>query len=301
LCFRGSKLISAVDHQNLYKILGLFANVRTLILKDTGIKDLAFVADILCSKWLKCKRVDLTGHGATKEQLVKFTDILEGRSLTKDVPPFWLAVGSDFPELLTNTDCNPHTGSGCHCKSKRVVHVVATFLQAPSIPPVAKLPMRRARDFPPPPKESPPLPPQTITTVAGDFAAARQRLKHGIEQERASRRTVMHGDVEFVLVTYQGHFALVDFASIEKGLILEVGGTWLRVEYVQPTPSEEGLIPARAAAYCVGAECATPASYLRTGGGEHIKIRVGDFTLEGWVAAALESEWKWFPLNRCIV
>ncbi len=306
LNFTGSSLLSAADHQSMRKILNLFASARTLILKNTGVKDLAHIGEILCSKWLKCKRLDLTGHGVTKEELLTLIDILEGRSLTKDVTPFWLAVGN-VPELLKNTSCNPYTGDGCNCKSKKVVHVVAN-LQAPTVHTTVALqqPLRRARRVPLPPKESPPLPPKGILNIAGDYAAAQQQLRFCIEQERVRGRTVMCDGVDYVLVTHKGHFALVDFTKLEKGLVWEMGGAWLRVEDTRPTSSDkEGIVSARAGGeFYVGIDqCPTPDSYLCTGGGESIKIRLGDFTIDGWVAATLSDrvEWRWLPLNKCIV
>ncbi len=296
-------MVSAADHQNLRKILNLFANVRSLILKGTGIKDLGLIGEILCERFLKCKRLDFTGHAASKTDIMKFVDILEGRSLTKDVPPFWLALGDAMQELMTpKTNCNPNTGDGCHCHSKRVVHAVAC-LQEPTPPPA--LPLRKARNVPPPPKASPPLPPQGIVTVAGDFAAARQRLKTCIEQERVRGRTVMRDGIEYVLMTYQRRFVLVDFTALEKGLVREMEGAWLRLEDTKPAQSDEdGIVTARAGEFCVGADqCSTPESYLRTGGGEPIKFRVGDFTIGGWVAATHSDryEWKWLPLHKCVV
>ena len=248
--------------------------------------------------------MDCTGHDTTKTEIIKLVDILEGRSLTKDVPPFWLAIGDAMQELLTpNMNCNPHTGDGCNCKSKKVVHVVAR-LQVPTTPPA--LPTRKVRDVPPPPRESPPLAPKGIVTIAGDFAAAQQELRFCIEQERVRGRTVMRDGVDYVLVTHKGQFALVDFTKVENGLVWEMGGAWLRVEDTRPTSSDkEGIVSARAGGeFYVGIDqCPTPDSYLCAGGGESIKIRLGDFTIDGWVAATLSDrvEWRWLPLNKCIV
>ncbi len=305
--FTGSKLISAADHQNLAKILGIFANVRALILNGTGIKDLGFIGEILCTKFLRCRRLDLTGHTTTKEEVAKFIDILEGRSLTKDVTPFWLAVGGEMRELLTaNAGCNPHTGNGCYCKSKRVVHVVAT-LQAPTAPTttVAKLPLRRARRVPPPPKEvPPPSPPRHILACAEDFAMARNRLGGAMDLQREKGRAIIHGGVQYVLVSHQNKFALVDCTSIENGQVMEIGGTWLRMENLQLAPGEDGIIQAIAEEYFIGgAQCATPDSYLHTDGGDFITFRIGDFSAGGWVAAMLDYRgvWKWLPLSKCVV
>ena len=299
----GSKLLSAADHQNLRKILDLFANVRSLNLKGTGIKDLGLIGEILCTKFLRCKRLDLTGHGATKTDMARLVDILEGRSLTKDVAPFWLIVGDGMQELLTaDTGCDHNTGDGCKCRSKRVVHVLATLRATPSTATVGG-PARKV--MPPLPKESPPPSSlKDIVVCAEHFATARRRLKASIEFERERGRTFLRGGFEYVLVACRNKLALVDFTSLEHGTVLDVGGTQLRIEDVERVPGEDGIIHVRAEAYHVGGnECATPESYLRTQGGDPITIRIGDFTAGGWVAATHSDrhDWKWFPLHKCLV
>ena len=74
-------------------------------------------------KALTCKILDVSENKLSKEQVLKFTDSLEGRSLTKEVPPMWLAT--DFEELFTKNFacCNPYGFGGCICKVKRVIHI----------------------------------------------------------------------------------------------------------------------------------------------------------------------------------
>ena len=57
-------------------------------------------------------------------------------------------------------------------------------------------------------------------------------------------------------------------------------------------------IPVTTLEYCVDSPCPTPESYLCADGGEHVVIRVNSYS-DGFIAANINQEWKWFPLSKC--
>ena len=143
--------------------------------------------------------------------------------------------------------------------------------------------MKAMKTLPPPPREPPPQPPKCeIIEAARGYSKAKRAYEAALANARQKCRAVG----SFVLMSNQNRFVLVDVETSHEehvwDLLMSVPGT----DYVI----------AKSDAYDPGDE-----AYLETQGGESIVFRIGDFSLDGWVAARFPqaSEWKWFPLALC--
>ena len=286
LNLNGTRASSWENRRHFQKIVAAFAQVRTILLNGCCLQNVDFLAQLLCSKFFACKRVDLTGNFLSKYQVESFIASLEGRSYKKCVAPFWLAIGTGMDELLTTgrMSCDPFSANGCRCHSKRVVHVIVSFSKPASLPP--------------PPEEAPPSPlraPPDLIVFAQTLASAREQLREALEKERG--RSIIVDGATYVLAVCQARYFLVDFCSADNGFVEALGGERLPLDKVQPVQSETPFL-ARAERFNASS-CGTEGSYLDTEGGEAIQFILHS---SGWVAAALEgqSDWKWFPLNRCL-
>ena len=98
LHFTGSRTKTQSDLVYFAKTLGMFSTVKTLVLKDMGLASLDVLGKLLCTKFTSTKLLDISNNNLSKAQLQKLIDALQGRSITKEVPPIWLAIGN-MPEL----------------------------------------------------------------------------------------------------------------------------------------------------------------------------------------------------------
>ena len=138
----------------------MYAQSTITTTRDCG-GELAALSEaiILAKQSLKVKRLDISGNPSSEEAVSTLISILEGRSHTKAVTPFWLAIGDGFDALLSPaTNCDPHSGTGCRCRDKRVVHVVRSFEQPAAV--------KAMKTLPPPPLEPPPQPPIYVAATA---------------------------------------------------------------------------------------------------------------------------------------
>ena len=130
LNLNGNPITGKEDVAYLKKLLALFSEVRSIFLRKCHLQsqgELSGLGEILCTRLLRCKRLDFAGNRFTAEVLSPFLGMLDGRSQTKSVCPFWLALGDGMAEeLLTRNAafCDPMSPTGCICQSKRSVHVV---------------------------------------------------------------------------------------------------------------------------------------------------------------------------------
>ena len=135
----------------------------------------------LCQKQLGCKCVDISGNELSQEKVKKFIECLEGRSHTRDVAPFFLAIGSggQLCELLTpwSASCNPFAKHGCFCRSRKVVHVLDSLHRQPASA------LSKTRQLPPPPEVSPPLPPTDIIQRSLELGQARETFAAALDEE----------------------------------------------------------------------------------------------------------------------
>jgi len=67
----GTRASSGEDRRHIQKIVGTFAQVRAINLNGCCLQEVGFLAQLLCSKYFSCKRVDLTGNYLTKCQLAR--------------------------------------------------------------------------------------------------------------------------------------------------------------------------------------------------------------------------------------
>ncbi len=293
LNLNGTRASSGEDRRYIQKIVGAFAQVRAILLNGCCLQNVDFLAQLLCSKFFSCKRLDLTGNYLTQQQLESFIATLEGRSYKKSVTPFFLAVGEGMDDLLTPSVsmCNPYSANGCRCQSKRVVHVISSFSKAS----LAKLPSP-SRALPPPPEEAPPSPPDPMF-FAKKLANVREQLREAVTLEKERGRTVTIDETLYVLAICRERYFLIDFETgTDGGLVEALGGECLPLDQIAPVQAEPPF-PARAARFKSGA---TPGSYIETEGGESIQFVLhSSFIKEGWVAATLDMEWGWFPLSLC--
>ena len=118
-----SKVKCWSDLNYFYKIMNLFTNVRTLLLKNMWLEKLDFIGQLLCTKWLNLKVLDISDKQISKDEVSKLIDSMEGRSITKEVPPIWIVT--DFEEMFTKNFacCSPYKLRGCICDAQRCVHV----------------------------------------------------------------------------------------------------------------------------------------------------------------------------------
>jgi hypothetical protein len=300
LHFSGTRVKTRSDSIYLAKITTMFAGIKTVGLKDMGLENLDAIGQLLCTKFLRTKLLDVSGNNLSKDQLKKFIDALEGRSITKEVPPIWLAIG-EISELFTKNFacCNPHTYGGCICKQKRVVHVgrdLNSLLYSKAMAAVAK--QCPQRPLPPPPNEAPPPPP--FMACVGIFNSAKHKFQLAFENEKPRWNVIQNQGKEFVLVQCEGKLEFVNFMQIDSGCVPSILGDVLQMKDMNIVPAAES-IPATTLSYSVDAECTTPDSYLSAFGGENIWIRAASYA-DGWVAATFDqSEWKWFPLSNCLL
>ena len=289
----GSKVKCFTDMSYLYKIMNLFASIRTLLLKNMCLESLKLIGQALCTKLMTCKIVDISENTCSKEEVVKFIDAMEGRAFTKEVPPIW--VVTDFEDTFTKNFacCSPYKFRGCKCDVKRFVHVgndSDVFMYPKAIP-------KKSPKIPPPPDYAPPPPP--IMAYISAFAQAKQQFELALSMERDKMHTIVIKNDEFVFVEMNGTFEFTDFNRVEKGLVPNTMGEMLKLTDLKLVQGE-GIISATTLEYYVDQDCATPDSYHWSVGGETIWIRADSYS-DGWVAASFEtSEWKWFPLSMCL-
>jgi len=298
----GSKVKSSTDLKFLYKIMNLFRNVRTILLKNMGLETLDFIANLLCSKFFTAKIVDISDNKISKENVSKFVDSMEGRSITQEVPPIWIIT--DFEELFTKNFacCNPYKFQGCICDTKRFVHLgrdASLFMTEknplPKTSPPKTSPPKTSPNIPPVPNYPPPGPEMAYIMA---FDEAKQQFEFALKKERENMHTISVQDDEFVLVEYDYKFEFVDFTRIQLGQVPNINGEMLQLRDVKMVPDGE-IIEAITLHYCVDKQCTTPCSYLCANGGEKIWFRANSFE-DGWIAASFDlSEWKWFPLMKC--
>ena len=156
LNFNGNPIQSKDDITFLKKIIPLFEDARSIWLRKCKLQTISldWLGEVLCSKNPRCKRIDLAANAFDEKALAHFINILEGRSITKVVTPFWLAIGDGAGEaLLTPTpNCDPYSPTGCKCRARRMVHVVRTLISKPFKDALAKAPPQW---YPPPPPNGP--------------------------------------------------------------------------------------------------------------------------------------------------
>ena len=302
----GSRLKTYSDVQHFIQILHSFEELRMIILRGCGLTSLDFLADILCQKQLGCKCVDISGNELSQEKVKKFIECLEGRSHTRDVAPFFLAIGSggQLCELLTpwSASCNPFAKHGCFCRSRKVVHVLDSLHRQP-----ASALSKTRPQLPPPPEVPPPLPPTDIIQRSLELGQARETFAAALDEEREKGRTLLFEAIEVVLAIYdQKRYVLVDLSSSLAGLVTDISGAELQIDKLSTPAGEGSIIQAKAAAFDV-AECSTPDVYLTTAAGDIIEFCL-DAADErgGWVAARHASHteaasWLWFPFSRLLV
>ena len=124
----GTRIKTTSDEAHFAKTLSLFSGIKTIVVKDMGLRNLDFLGEMLCTRFMTTKLVDISCNSSLpRETITAFIDILQGRSHTKEVPPIWLAIGN-VPELFTeNFDCcNPHVYGGCVCKQNELFTLVRT-------------------------------------------------------------------------------------------------------------------------------------------------------------------------------
>ena len=296
----GSKLKTQSDVLYFSKIMSMFTNIKTIMLNEMGLVNLDVLGQLLCTRFSNTKLLDISGNNVSKDTLKKFIDALQGRSVTKDVPPLWLAIG-DMPEFYTTnfTCCNPHIYGGCRCNSKRVVHIGndlnALMFHTKA---VAK---QCPKAYPPPPIEPPPPPPLPFMSSIVKFGDAKSKFKTAFEAAKSSWNVITAQDKEFVLVQSESKFTFADFMDIDSGCVPSInGGALLQLKDLCIIPGgPSGIIQVTTLPYNVEDFCTTPDSYLFTKGGESIWIQTTSYA-EGWVAASFDQfEWKWFPLAMC--
>jgi len=295
----GSKVKCATDLKFLYKIMNLFKNVRTVLLKNMGLETIDSIANLLCSKFSTTKVVDISDNKISKEHVSKFLDAMEGRSITQEVPPIWIIT--DYEDLFTKNFacCSPYQFHGCLCDIKRVVHVGrdTSVFMTEKIPPAPKtLPKTSPpRMYPEPPNYAPPGPEMAYIIA---FDEAKQQFEFALKMERENMHTISVQDDEYVLVEHDYKFDFVDFTRIQLGKVPNINGEMLHTTSLKMVPGG-GIIEAITLYYCVDKQCTTPDSYLCATGGETIWFRANSFE-DGWIAASFDqSEWKWFPLSKC--
>jgi hypothetical protein len=300
----GSRVKSYADVQHLTQILHSFEEIRIINLRGCGLTSLSFLGEVLCQKLLGCKCVDISGNEVSKERVQDLINCLEGRSHTKDVAPFFLALGSNkhMDELLTpwSASCDPFAKYGCLCRSRRVVHVLVTLQR----PPLQSVSVAKTRpQLPAPPTEPPPSPPEDVIKHALALGQARDALAAAIGSERQRGHVVVLDAVEYVLMkTLQGCFVLVNLDSVDTsaGRVADVAGS--RVKLDDLAILDDGcIISARTQPFAVGEDCPSPDVYLRTAGQEMIEFCLESAVEHDWVAARRvdSSDWLWFPLSQC--
>jgi len=295
----GSKVKCATDLKFLFKIMNLFKNVRTILLKNMGLETTDSIANLLCSKLFTTKIVDISDNKISKEKVAKFVDSMEGRSITQEVPPIWIIT--DYEDLFTKNFacCSPYKFHGCLCDTKRVVHVGrdTSLLMSEKNPPASKTPPPKTspRIYPGPPNYPPPGPSMAYIIAFDD---AKQQFEFALEMERESMHTISVQDDEFVLVEHDYKFDFVDFTKIQLGHVPNITGEMLQLNGLKMVPGG-GTVEAITLHYCVDKQCTTPDSYLCTNGGEKIWFRANSY-IDGWIAASFDQcEWKWLPLSKC--
>ena len=145
--------------------------------------------------------------------------------------------------------------------------------------------------------DAPPPAPPDLIAFAQNLADVREQLREAVGREREKGRSVTVDGRDYVLAACRARYFLVDFCSAEHGFVLALSGEHLPLHQVEPVQSE-AQFSGRAEPFSASL-CATPGSYLEAQGGEAMKFILHT---SGWVAATLEgqSEWKWFPLDRCL-
>ena len=289
----GTRAASCEDRRCLQKVIGSFDHIRAILLNGCRLQEVGFLSQLLCSKYIGCQRVDLAGNLLSRQHLENFIAVLEGRSYKDGALPFYLAVGEGMDELLTpTTACNPFSATGCRCKSRRVVHVLAQFAPKPAL--VTKVP---SPTLPPPPAEDPPPAPPDLIVFAQSLAAVRKQLHTAAALESEKGRCATVDGKAYVLVVCRARYYLVDFCSAENGFVHALDGECLPIHLIDMVQAE-ACFSGRAEPFSASL-CATPDSYLETAGGEAIQFFLHS---SGWAAATLEghSEHRWFPVSRCL-
>ena len=334
----GNPIKCKEDVNYLTKILGLFTDVRSIFLRKCHLHShaLDWLGELLCVNLLRCKRIDLAGNCLPAQALTPLLGILDGRSQTKSVCPFWLALGDGMAEeLLTKSDCDPMSPKGCVCRSKREVHVVR-FLRSKAfqnalakLPPVpapdtlsrraepsdasdespppppplctATTPVPEGR-FPPPPSVSPPPAPRP-PSLQSSLAKICTDMANLVDQQRDLGHIILMGGYESMLANIGGKFCLVDVYSMTlMGKVQQLYPMEKAVSLcdLKLFPQHGDSMLAVAEAY--KANCTTPDSYLATQQGDIVQFKISSFE-SGFVAATYPNlnEWKWFPLEKLSV
>jgi len=299
----GSRVKSYSDLQHLQQIVKSFHDVCGISLRGCGLQVIEFLAELLCTKFLSCRRVDLADNDLSKEAIQAFIDALQGRAFTKEVKAFYLALGVGHEEFLSpaSSGCGPYTG--CKCSAGKVVHIITSMSAQPSTTQAAV--EKSPPGLPPPPSDPPPKPlMDTIMDKCAAFGRAGEQLTEAIGMERARGHTIrLNADTEYVLMTtHKGKFSLLDLLSIDPARTVadHVGMRFHLDDVASPGDSDAILVSAHAEPFAVE-RCATPESYMRTRGGETIYFRLASCD-DGWVAArpaASEDKWLWFPFAKC--
>jgi hypothetical protein len=289
----GSKVKSSTDLSYFYKTIKIFTKIRTLILKNMCLESLDFVGQLLCTRLLTCKIMDISDNKISKDDVSKFIDSMEGRSITKEVPPIWIVT--DYEDMFTKNFacCSPYKFRGCICNTKRFVHVgrdPMLFMYPMTTP-------KDSRNIPPPPECEPPPPPFIAYIRA--FDEAKQQFEFALSMEREQMHTISVQGDEYVLVEYDGKFEFMDFNRVYRGLVPKITGEMLPLSELKMIQGGK-TIAAITDKYYVDSQCTTPDSYLCSDGGEKILIRPTSYN-DGFIAATIENqcEWKWFPLSKC--
>jgi hypothetical protein len=281
------------------KIMGMFTNIKTIMLNEMGLADVDVVGQLLCTRFSNTKLLDISGNNLSKDMIKKLIDALQGRSVIKEVPPIWVAIG-DIPEFFTSnfTCCNPHIYGGCRCNSKRVVHIGNDLNSLMYPKAIAK---QLPKTLPAPPNEPPPPPPPPFISCVLTFDNAKSKFKTAFEAAKQHWNVIDYQSKEYILVSYAGKLDLANFMDIDSGCVPSITGELLQLKdlCIIPVGSNQSAIQATTLPYNVEEVCATPDSYLCAKGGEPIWLRTKSYT-QGWIAASFDqSEWKWFPLSMC--
>ena len=103
----GSKVKTKCDALYFAKTMSMFSSIKTIVLKNMGLGNVDVLGQLLCTRFLRTKILDISGNNLSKDTINAFIDALQGRSILKDVPPIWLAIG-ELPDLFTkNFACCP--------------------------------------------------------------------------------------------------------------------------------------------------------------------------------------------------
>ncbi len=68
LNLNGTRASTGEDRRYIQRIVSSFTQVRTILLNGCCLQNVDFLAQLLCSKFFSCKRVDLAGNLLSKRQ-----------------------------------------------------------------------------------------------------------------------------------------------------------------------------------------------------------------------------------------